>query len=93
MYIEQTLSFKKNVKKLYSNQKEDLDNAIKKLLSNPLAGEEKRGDLAGVRVHKFKMQKNLTLLAYIYDNSQETITLLKLSSHENFYRDLKNEQK
>lgn len=47
-------------------------------------------DLAGIRVYKFKLNKQLTLLGYEYDGETVTLYLLKLGSHENFYRDLKN---
>lgn len=46
-------------------------------------------DLAGVCVYKFKMNKQLTLLGYEYGGEAVTLYLLKLGSHENFYRDLK----
>ncbi len=87
MIIQQTRSFKNKVKKLHKNQKTELDIAIQNILINPLIGEEKTGDLAGVRIHKFYMYKQLTLIAYTYYNN--IITLLTLGSHENFYRDLK----
>ena len=88
MLIQQTRSFKNKVKKLHKNQKAELDLAVKNIVNNPLIGEEKIGDLAGVRVYKFYIQKQLTLLAYMY--SDDMITLLTFGSHENFYRDLKN---
>ena len=81
--------FKKSIKKLHKNQKADLDDAIIEILENPSIGLEKAGNLSGIRVHKFKMVKQLTLLAYEYDGL-DTITLLSLGSHENFYRDLKH---
>lgn len=56
-------------------------------MKSPEIGELKRGDLAGVYVHKFKSQNQLMLLAYEYD--PKTRMLLLLGSHENFYRDLK----
>ncbi|KZZ10969.1 addiction module toxin RelE, partial [Oleiphilus sp. HI0078] len=59
--ILQTPTFKKAVKKLKPNQKKDLDNAVKELVKDPLLGEQKRGDLAFLRVYKFKMIKQLTL--------------------------------
>ena len=74
-------------KKLHANQKASLDVAVKEILEAPFIGDEKKGDLAGVRVYKFKMLKNLSLLAYVVE--KDIVTLLKLSSHENFYRDLK----
>ncbi len=90
MKILQTNRFAKAVKKLHKNQKEDLDKAVKALCRDPELGEEKIGDLAGIKVYKFQMQKQLTLLAYIYNESEITLTMLALASHENFYRDLKH---
>lgn len=90
MQILQTPTFKRLSKKLHVNQKMDLDNAIRKILSIPEIGEMKKGDLNGVRVHKFKMQKLLTLIAYEVSSDGKTIILLTFGTHENFYRDLKN---
>ena len=89
MQIVQFPAFIKTVKKLHTNAKQDLDEAIQELLKNPLIGELKKGDLNNVRVYKFKMVHQLTLLAYMHDESNENLTLLALGSHENFYRDLK----
>ena len=91
MKILQTVSFKKSVKKLQRNQTLELDEAIRKIAQNPSIGELKKGDLTEVRVYKFKIKHSLILLAYTYDNMDQTMTLLKLGSHENFYRDLKSE--
>ncbi len=54
-----------------------------------MIGDAKVGDLAGVRVYKFKMNGQLILLAYEVFGSEDVIKLLALGSHENFYRDLK----
>jgi mRNA-degrading endonuclease YafQ of YafQ-DinJ toxin-antitoxin module len=88
--VLQTPTFKKAVKKLHKNQKEDLDEAIKQLMADPLLGEQKKGDLAFLRVYKFNMVKQLTLLGYSYEDGTVTLELMALGSHENFYRDLKN---
>ena len=88
-FVVQTHSFKKSVKKLKSNQKRDLDEAIKRLMLDPEMGAKKRGDLGYLRVLKFQMAKQLTLLAYSYENGSVTLELLMLGTHENFYRDLK----
>ena len=93
MHVVQFPAFERVVKKLHPNAKQSLDNAIKEIIHNPLAGDMKKGDLNGVRVYKFKMVRQLTLLAYLYDKNEESLTLLALGSHENFYRDLKNEQR
>ena len=91
MIIEQTLSFKKDVKKLHKNRKIDLDKAVKNIVDNPYIGRQKTGDLSDVMVFKFRMQGVLTLLAYklLLDKDRSIIRLLRLGSHENFYRDLK----
>ena len=81
-------TFAKAVKKLHAGQKADLDVAVKAIADNPLLGDAKVGDLAGVRVFKFRLVSQLCLLAYTQVD-EETIKLLALGSHENFYRDLK----
>jgi len=82
-------AFGRVVKKIHASAKQDLDEAVKELLKNPEAGDLKKGDLAGISVFKFRMVKQLTLLAYTYDESDDCLTLLALGPHENFYRDLK----
>ena len=89
MHVLQSHTFKNAVKKLHKNQKESLDEAIKVILGNPLIGELKKGDLAEVRVYKFRMINNLTLVAYKYEEQNSLIKFFALGSHENFYRDLK----
>ncbi len=86
----QTPTFKKAVKKLHQNQKKDLDKAIKELADDPHLGEQKKGDLSFLRVYKFKMNKQLTLLGYSYEDGTVTLELMALGSHENFYRDVKS---
>lgn len=87
--VIQSHSFKKAVKKLHKNQKADLDDAVRAIIDNPNLGVQKVGDLSSVRVYKFKMLKQLTLLAYQIDDSQLVLTLLMIGTHENFYRDVK----
>jgi len=48
--VFQSRQFAKAVKKLHSNQKSDLNNAVKLLMGDPLIGNSKSGDLTGVRV-------------------------------------------
>jgi len=85
--VLQSAAFARAYKKLHKNQKVDVDDAVAAVIKTPDIGEPKRGDLAGVYVHKFKSNSQLMLLAYEYD--PETRMLLLLGNHENFYRDLK----
>lgn len=89
IHVLQSPTFKKAVKKLKANQKKDLDSAVKALMDDPTLGEQKKGDLSFLRVHKFKMNKQLTLLGYSFDDGALVLELLALGSHENFYRDMK----
>ncbi len=90
MNVNENKTFTEVVKKLHPNQKKDLDKAVKIIISDPGIGESKTGDLSGIFVYKFKMVKQMTLIAYTYSDQTITLTLLKIGSHENFYRDLKN---
>lgn len=56
------------------------------IIKNPEIGVLKRGNLAGIRVHKFKINKQEQLLAY--KESKEEILLFMLGSHDNYYREL-----
>lgn len=89
--VLQTPSFKKAVKKLHKNQKKELDKAVKTLMDAPLLGEQKKGDLSFLRVYKFKMVKQVTLLGYSYENDSVILELIAIDSHENFYRDVKQQ--
>ncbi len=88
MRILVTPTFERAVKKLHLQQKAALDDAVRTIVSQPEVGEAKVGDLAGVQVYKFRMGNFLCLLAYrVLD--ENTLKLLMIGPHENFYRDLK----
>ncbi len=87
MKIVITNAFKKSAKKLMRNQIEIVEDTIDEIAKDPDIGELKQGDLAGIRVYKFYIQKQLMLLAY--QHAEKELVLLSLSTHENFYRDLK----
>ena len=63
-----------------------LDEKIRKIVENPKIGQEKRGSLKGVRVHKFYIEKQLFLLAY--EAEADILSLITVSSHENYYKNL-----
>ena len=87
MEIRQTPLFKRNYKKLHKQQKIVVNGEIKKIAADPTIGVEKKQDLAGIYVYKFKIDLQLFLLAYTFDPS--TLTLQMLGVHENVYRDFK----
>ena len=89
--IYQSPAFGRKIKKLKKQEKKALDDAVLAILNDPQIGEEKVGDLSGVFVHKFKINKQLILLSYTFDESE--INLLTYGSHENFYRELKRYKK
>lgn len=89
-----TPTFNKAAKKLFARDKKTVDEAIKKIADNPALGEEKKGDLAGIFVFKFKINKQEVLLSYGLLPGKENpdeIVLLSLGSHENFYDALKRQ--
>lgn len=86
--VLQTPTFKKTVKRLSPNQKKDLDETIKALMANPKLGTPKKGDLGFMRVYKFTMNKQHTLLGYSFDDGTLVLELIALGAHENFYRDI-----
>ncbi len=87
LQLEKKPAFQRIYKKLHTNQKAQVNQAIKAIINNPEIGVKKQGDLGYLYVHKFLMLKQTTLLAYSYN--ADTIFLLSMGSHQNFYRDLK----
>ena len=87
MKIYQSRSFEKKVKKMSKPEKDSLDREIRSIADDPSVGEEKKGDLRGVFIHKFKLKNTQYLLAY--RKVGEDLELLMIGPHENYYRDLK----
>ncbi len=89
MKIEQKPAFQKAYKKLHPNQRADVNQALHEIIDDPLIGVPKKGDLADIRVYKFRMVNQLTLIAYTYEEDILVLTFVAIGSHENFYRDIK----
>ena len=87
MRILQSRFFANKVKKFSKTEKTKLDDQIRLIVENPNIGIEKKGDLRGVFVLKFKVKTIQYLLAYRY--TQKTLELIMIGPHENYYRDLK----
>ena len=69
-----------------------IEDEVLLISENPELGESKTGDLAGIRVYKFKFNRQEYLIAY--SHHAETVELLlidfyKIGTHENFYTELK----
>ena len=86
MKIIQSPLFARTVKKFHKNEKERLDIEIRKIFENPLIGQEKKGDLKNIFVYKFKIKDRQYLLSY--RTKHESLELITLGPHENYYRDL-----
>lgn len=85
--VKNTPIFARVVKKLHSKDKKSVDDAVREILANPTIGEAKKGDLLGVSVYKFKLNKQEILMAYSVGTDE--LLLIALGTHENFYRDIK----
>ena len=87
MKIYQSRSFEKKVKKMSKTDKYSLDQEIRKIAENPAIGEEKKGDLREIFVHKFKLKTAQYLLAY--RKIGRDLEFVMIGQHENYYRNLK----
>jgi mRNA interferase RelE/StbE len=68
-----------------------LDDQIRLIVEDPDIGEEKKGDLSEVYVHKFQIKAVQYLLAYRFN--EEQLELIMIGPHQNYYRDLKKSLK
>jgi len=87
MKIYQSGSFEKKVKKTSKPEKDALDREVRKIAENSAIGEEKKGDLRGAFVHKFKLKITQYLIAY--RKIGDDLELVMIGPQENYYRDLK----
>lgn len=88
MRVIQSGSFSRSLKKLDKQQKKALDAEIRKIMQNPAIGAQKKGDLRGVFVHKFKIRTTLYLLSY--RPASNNLEMIMVGPHGNYYRDLKS---
>jgi len=88
MKFLQSRQFERKVKKFTKQEKKSLDKQILKIADNPAIDSEKKGDLRGVYVHKFKIKHTQYLLSYRF--AEENLELIMIGPHANYYRDLKS---
>ena len=85
-------SFTRIFKKLHDKDQKTIKQAIADIAQDPTRGQEKKGDLAGLFVYKFKMNSQESLLGYRLQPSKsapEELVLIAVGPHENFYTGLK----
>jgi mRNA-degrading endonuclease RelE of RelBE toxin-antitoxin system len=87
MRIFQSRSFEKKIKKMSKPEKDALDREVNRIAEDSSLGEEKKGDLKDVFVHKFKLKTTQYLLAY--RKAGGDLELVMIGPHENNYRALK----
>jgi len=87
--VLQTRRFARQYKRLHDKTAADVDTAVAAVQATPEVGERKKGDLAALRVYKFRSGGTLYLLGYTLDEGIRLIYLEAVGPHENFYRDLK----
>jgi len=87
MKVIQSRSFEKKVKRFRKQDKKILDKQTQRILDNPAIGQEEKGDLRGVFIHKFKIQTIQYVLSYRFVG--DALELIMIGAHENYYKDLK----
>jgi mRNA-degrading endonuclease RelE of RelBE toxin-antitoxin system len=91
--VFESLRFAKALNKLSEAEQAIVENEIDKVMADPLLGEQKKGDLSHLWVHKFKIVTHEWLLGYNWNDGELTIHLLQLGSHANYYDNAKKKRK
>ncbi|PHM28008.1 type II toxin-antitoxin system RelE/ParE family toxin [Xenorhabdus budapestensis] len=91
--IYQTRRFSKALSKLPENLLSVVEDEIDMIIDNPEIGEQKKGDLSFLRVHKFRLNKQLTLIGYHWIEGKLELYLLNFGPHENFYQEQKRHRR
>jgi len=81
-------AFRKFVKKQNRAFQLAIEDEVYEVLKTPQAGEQKKGDLTGLRVHKFKFHGQEYLVAYAI--AARNVIFYMIGTHENFYKELKS---
>ena len=91
--------FYQYVKKASKPLKLAVEDAVDLICQNPEIGERKVGDIDGIRVYKFRFNRQKYLIAYrclpdlhsgdLTEPDELSVDFYKIGSHENFYDSLK----
>jgi mRNA interferase RelE/StbE len=87
MRIIQSRTFEKRVRRFRKQEKTILDRQVRRIAKDPSVGQEKRGELRGVFVYKFKIHATQYLLSYRMADT-DSLELIMIGPHENYYREL-----
>ena len=87
--------FAQYVKKAHKPLQLAIEDEVALICTSPEIGEVKVGDLAGIRVHKFRFSRQEYLVAYRPSEKDMPMEFLiidfyQVGSHENFYAELKD---
>ncbi|MEZ9905800.1 type II toxin-antitoxin system RelE/ParE family toxin [Vibrio breoganii] len=80
--IYESRRFEKALAKLPDTLLTIVEDEIEKIVEHPEIGEQKKGDLSHMRVHKFQLNNQLALLGDSWVENKLEIYLLHLDSHE-----------
>ena len=78
--VIQAPRFARSKRKLPSTVQREVDEDVKKIVVNPLAGEPKTGAFKGIRVVKFKGGPLQLLLAYQFDPKRNLVEVLDVGA-------------
>lgn len=91
--VFETRRFTKALGKFAEDDLALVEDAIDRIIDDPLIGEQKKGDLQYLRVFKLDIRETQYLIGYNWDSGHLILHLLQLGTHENYYRDAKNRRK
>ena len=87
MRIFQAVSFARKVGRYSAEEKHLIDQEIMRLARNPAAGDEKKGELGGVFIHRFRVLDSPHILAYQLIG--DDLELIMVGPRVDYYRESK----
>ncbi len=91
--VYESRRFEKALQKLSETELTLVEDQIDRIIAEPMIGEQKKGDLSHIWVHKFKLGAKPVLLGYSWVDSELALYLLNIGPHENFYSGMKKNRK
>jgi mRNA-degrading endonuclease RelE of RelBE toxin-antitoxin system len=84
--VYESRRFEKALQKLSETELTIVEDEIDKIIATPEIGEQKKGNLSHLWVHKFKLTTKPVLLAYRWVENKLELYLLNIGPHENFIK-------